>query len=209
MLSARAGSMFSNSTFQLCVYHASCRMGGISGSKLKRAAHGHAHIASSSWTSMYNSWTGVSRSESALLNIHGLWSSRIECAWGKQHRTLQWRHDERHGVSNHRPPDCLLDCLFRRRSKKTSKLRVTGLCEGKSLVIGEFPSQMASNAEKASIWRRLHEPELAQCRWDILLLLVETGQRRFRQSIVFCFVFSVIFEDTGWICFYISFPFVM
>ena len=34
------------------------------------------------------------------------------------------------GVSNHQPHDCLLNRLFRHRSKKTSKLRVTGLCEG-------------------------------------------------------------------------------
>ena len=31
-------------------------------------------------------------------------------------------------VSNHKPHDCLLNRVFRRRSKKTSKLRVTGLC---------------------------------------------------------------------------------
>ena len=43
--------------------------------------------------------------------------------------TLQWRHNERDGVSNHQPHDCLIDRLFRRRSKKISKLRVTGLCE--------------------------------------------------------------------------------
>ena len=30
---------------------------------------------------------------------------------------------------------------------KTSKLRVTGLCAGNSPVTGEFPAQMASNAE--------------------------------------------------------------
>ena len=41
--------------------------------------------------------------------------------------TLQWRHNERDSVSNHQPHDCLLNRLFRRRSKKTSKLRVTGL----------------------------------------------------------------------------------
>ena len=46
--------------------------------------------------------------------------------------------------------------LFRRRSKKTSKLRVTGLCAGNSPVTGEFPAQMASNAENASIWWRHH-----------------------------------------------------
>ena len=42
--------------------------------------------------------------------------------------------------------------LCRRRSKNTSKLRVTGLCEGNSPVTGEFPAQMASNAENISIW---------------------------------------------------------
>ena len=46
--------------------------------------------------------------------------------------------------------------LFRRRSKKTSKLRVTGLCVGNSTGTGEFPAQMASNAEKVSIWWRHH-----------------------------------------------------
>ena len=35
----------------------------------------------------------------------------------------------------------------RRRSKKTSKHRVTGLCEGNSPVTGEFPAQRPSNAE--------------------------------------------------------------
>ena len=57
-------------------------------------------------------------------------------------------------VSNHRRLDCLLSRLFWRRSKKTSKLRVTGLCEGNSPVTGEFPAQMASNAENVSIWWR-------------------------------------------------------
>ena len=67
---------------------------------------------------------------------------------------LQWRHNERDGVSNHRHLDCLLNRLFWRRLKKTSKLRVTGLCEGNSPVTGEFPSQRASNAENVSIrWR--------------------------------------------------------
>ena len=35
---------------------------------------------------------------------------------------LQWRHNGRGGVSNHEPHDCLLNRLFGRRSKKTSKL---------------------------------------------------------------------------------------
>ena len=40
--------------------------------------------------------------------------------------TLQWRHNEHDGVSNHWRLECLVNRLFRRRSKKTSKLRVTG-----------------------------------------------------------------------------------
>ena len=52
---------------------------------------------------------------------------------------LQWRYNEYESVSNHQPYDCLLDRLLRRRSKKTSKLRVTGLCAGNSPVTGEFP----------------------------------------------------------------------
>ena len=67
---------------------------------------------------------------------------------------LQWRHNERDGISNHQPQDCLLNRLFRRWSKRTSKLRVTGLCEGNSALTGEFPSQRASNAENVSIWWR-------------------------------------------------------
>ena len=43
--------------------------------------------------------------------------------------------------------------LFGRRSKKTSKLRVTGLCE----VTGEFLAQRANNAENVSIWWRHHD----------------------------------------------------
>ena len=53
--------------------------------------------------------------------------------------------------------DCLLKRLFRRRLKKTQKLRVTGLCAGNSPVTGEFPAQRASNAENVSIWWRHHE----------------------------------------------------
>ena len=48
----------------------------------------------------------------------------------KKITALQWRHYERDGVSNYRRLDCLINLLFRRRQKKTSKLRVTDLCGG-------------------------------------------------------------------------------
>ena len=71
--------------------------------------------------------------------------------------TLQWCHNGRNAVSNPQPHDCLLRRLFRRRSKKTSKLRVTSICAGNSRVTGEFPAQMASNAENVSIWWRHYD----------------------------------------------------
>ena len=74
--------------------------------------------------------------------------------------TLQWRHYDRGGVSNHQPHDCLFSRLFRHRWNKTSKHRVTGLCEGNSPVTGEFPAQRASNTENVSISWRHHEQEL-------------------------------------------------
>ena len=74
-----------------------------------------------------------------------------------QIHSLQWRHNGRDSVSNHQPHDCLLNRLFRRRSKKTPKLRVTGFGAGNSPGTGEFPAQMASNAENVSIWWRHHE----------------------------------------------------
>ena len=59
---------------------------------------------------------------------------------------VQWCHNERDGVSNHRRLDCLLNYLFRCRWEKISKLRVTGLCEGNPPVNVGFPSQRASKA---------------------------------------------------------------
>ena len=99
--------------------------------------------------------------------------------------SLQWRHNERDGDPNHRRLDCLLNCLFRCRSNKTPKLRVTGTCEGNSPVTGESPpppppqKKRARDAESLSIWWRHHdyekhirrerqnkEPKM-KCIWDV------------------------------------------
>ena len=69
-------------------------------------------------------------------------------------KTLQWHHNGHDSISNHQPHDCLLNRLFGRRLKKTSKLHVTGLCAGNSPGTSELPTQMASNAENVSIWWR-------------------------------------------------------
>ena len=76
-------------------------------------------------------------------------------------QTLRWRHNGHDSVSNHQPHHCLLNRLFGCRSKKTSKLRVTGLCAGNSPGTAEFPPQMASNAENVSIWWRHHDKIIA------------------------------------------------
>ena len=61
------------------------------------------------------------------------------------------------GISNHQPHDCLLNLLFRCWSKETSKLRITGLCEGNSPVTSEFSAQMAGNTGNVYIWWRHHD----------------------------------------------------
>ena len=70
-----------------------------------------------------------------------------------RYKTLQWRHDERDGVSNHRRLDCLLDHLFRHRLKKTSKLHIRWLAFVRGI-------HRASNAENVSIWLRHHVSSL-------------------------------------------------
>ena len=60
-----------------------------------------------------------------------MWPGMIDRKWSPElSLTFQLRHNERHGISNHRHLDCSLNSLFRRTSQKTPKLRVTGLCEG-------------------------------------------------------------------------------
>ena len=73
-----------------------------------------------------------------LVLIMGTWCLKVsfnESRWEYLYNTpfpLHWRHNDHDGVWNHQPHGCLLNRLLRRRSKKTSKLRVTGLCVGNS-----------------------------------------------------------------------------
>ena len=55
------------------------------------------------------------------------------------------------------PTSCLLSGSFRRRSNKSSKLRIIGLCESNPPVTAGFPSQRASNGRNVSIWWRHHD----------------------------------------------------
>ena len=91
--------------------------------------------------------------------------NNISCIWRVV--SLLWRHNGRDGISNRQPRLCLLNRSSRRRSKKTSKLRVTGLCAGDSSVTGEFPAQMDSYAENVSIWWR-HQVRVSEDRLYII-----------------------------------------
>ena len=98
--------------------------------------------------------------------------------------SFQWRHNKRHGISNHRRLDCLLNRSFMRRSKRTSKLRVTGRCGWNLPVMSEFPAQRASNAGNVSIWWRHHHHLL---RWNFLTTSRAPGDENFVKMMTFQF----------------------
>ena len=83
----------------------------------------------------YASWRGLSFG----LHLFAILGLNFDCLEECAHWALKWHHNECHGVSNHPPHDCLLNCLFRCKSKKTSKLHVTGLCEGNTPVMDKGP----------------------------------------------------------------------
>ena len=128
--------------------------------------------------------------------------NQIFCCWDRNvprnvAQLLQWRHNERDRVSNDRHLDCFLNHLLRRRSKKTSKLRVTGLCEGNWPITGEFPAQRAIDAKNVSIWWS-HRFHLMTSSWPWLLLLSMQG----RQVLVFYekwFQFPHDFDAEKWL----------
>ena len=125
------------------------------------------------WSWLYFPYSLRIKLDWCVLNIYAvetawLWSSQCIALcvhWPSGHITLYitMTHNGHDSVSNHQPYDGLLNRLFRRRAKKTSKLRVTGLCTGNSPGTGEFPAQMASNAENVSIWWRHHG------NWDVIV----------------------------------------
>ena len=80
-----------------------------------------------------------------------IWYTWCDRKWKESAVPLQWRHNERDGISNHQPHDCLFSRLIRHKWKVTPKVRVTGLCVGNSAVTDDFPAQRASKAGNVSI----------------------------------------------------------
>ena len=73
---------------------------------------------------------------------------------------LQWRHNERDGISNHQRLDCLLNRLFRHKPKKTSKFHITGLVRGIHRWPVNFPNKGQQRGKcfhlMTSSWSFLH-----------------------------------------------------
>ena len=94
------------------------------------------------------------RLQACWVSSHLCRAAQLRLFWcGVRFLTLLWRHNEFDGVSNHQPQPFI---KFGRWSKKTLKLRVTGLCVGNSPMTGEFPAQITSYAKNVSIWWRHH-----------------------------------------------------
>ena len=82
------------------------------------------------------------------------------------YETLQCRHNESDFVPNHQRLHCLLKCLFRRRSKKISKLRVT------SLSVGNSPVTSKNSSHKKPVTRKMFDDVIMKGLLVIMLLTV-------------------------------------
>ena len=85
--------------------------------------------------------------------------------WKKYASSLEWRCNGRDGVSNHQP--LFTQPFIQRRSTKISMFRVTAFCAENSPVTGEFPAQMASNAENVSMSASSSNPQLPSSAWHV------------------------------------------
>ena len=93
-------------------------------------------------------------------------------------QTLQWRHNGYDGVSNHQPHDCLVNRLFRRRSKKTSMLRAIGLCAGIHRKMFPF-DDVIMNIFEIAMWFRLYHGKNFHCFIaELIFLLINNNKLR-------------------------------
>ena len=119
-----------------------CRLSAISNVNLGRQ------------TEMYGSPVMTAAAVSVRSKVF-TWSALValfECCGGHiMLRCMKVLWKGKYGVSNHRRLECLLNRFFRRRTKKSSKLRITGLCEGNPPVTDGCPSQRASITKNVSI----------------------------------------------------------
>ena len=104
--------------------------------------------------------------------------------------TLQWRHNERDVVSNHQPHDCLLNRLFRRRSKKTSSSASLAFVRG----IHRWP---VNSPHKWPVTRKMFPFD------DVIMNMLNINPtfNKFQNSRIQYFFISIVEEiygDLGW-----------
>ena len=69
--------------------------------------------------SKWAKWSWNSRSMTPIFNTSGEYPRmHVWCQFGDSGWTLLWSHNERDGVSNHQPHDCLLNRLFKAQIKE-------------------------------------------------------------------------------------------
>ena len=106
-----------------------------------------------------NGWTnnreaGDSRCECAHYDVIVMLYKHVVFYRHRNSSTVSTMH---RGVSNHQPHHCLLNRLFRRKSKKTSTLRFTGLLREIHRCTVNSPHKWpVTRAENLSIWWRHH-----------------------------------------------------
>ena len=104
--------------------------------------------------------------------------------------SLPWRHNEHDGVSNHQPRNCLLNRLFRCRSRITSTLCVTGFCVGKL-----FPFYDVIMLWQVFIWNHMLRSTCIMLHWTIIfwakIILVFRRKGWVMQSFDISFVMSL------------------
>ena len=95
-------------------------------------------------------------------------------------RPLQRLHNERDGVSNHQPHDCLLNRLLKARIKETSKFRITGICEGHRSPV--------NSPHKWSVTRKIY-------------LMTSSWIKSWKVNICLCYyITAIVFLDVGTSC---------
>ena len=101
--------------------------------------------------------------------INRLWNEFLMSPWYHQLEfpTLQWRHNDHDGISNHQPHGCLLNRLQTQINENIKAPRHWPLC-GEFTGTGEFPAQRASYGENVSIWWRHHVlPQVNLLPWNL------------------------------------------
>ena len=159
----------------------------------------HSHWMNTSISIYYFSYSGVERQHIYIVCLT-VYLTNIYCKDDLHYvtnfcyatRTFQyieyalwWRNNDHDSVSNHQPHECLFNRLFRPRSKKTSKLRVTGLC------VGNSPAPVNS-PHKGPVTRKMFPFD------DVIM--VEAGFDAISSFRVFLFWSRVydLFMFTGW-----------